>query len=90
MLTQTVNPRLWLAVMKPCKVSAAASGEVSLNQRHHMPKKRQIQTVSRPHYGTTALRNDLDSCQPQQVRDAKDAKQCKTEVTINFYGSVVD
>lgn len=49
-LTQTVNPRLWLAVMKPCKVSPAASGEVSLSQRHQMPKNahREIKTVSSP------------------------------------------
>lgn len=49
-LTQTVNPRLWLAVMKPCKVSPAASGEVSLSQRHQMPKNahREIKTISSP------------------------------------------
>lgn len=42
-LTQTVNPPLWLAVMKPCKVSAAAPGEVSLYQRHHTPTNPQRQ-----------------------------------------------
>lgn len=47
LLTQTVNPQLWLAVIKPCKVSAAASGEVSLDRRSRRPKSAQRrQTVS--------------------------------------------
>lgn len=101
-LTQTVNPQLWLAVMKPCKVSAAASAEVSLNQRHHTPKnaQRQIQTVSRPPWETTSTRvncNELiETSENAQVSQrqcpflAACARQCKTAVLIILYGWVND